>query len=107
MTAPARRTADGVCKYHQLNINKHFSTANSSSRVVPLRTDDRKSVRRTSNWLGAVGGGPIKSWWYLQAPPAVPAGARAEIVRVGWKNEIKGSPSRGDAGVSVKSGGTR
>ena len=32
---------------------------------------------------------------------------RAEIVRVGWKNEIKGSPSRGDACASVKSGGTR
>lgn len=30
------------------------------------------------------------------------ASVRAEIVGVGWKNEIKGSPSRGDACVSMK-----
>jgi hypothetical protein len=31
----------------------------------------------------------------------------AEIVGACWKNEIKGSPSRGDACVSMKSGGLR
>ena len=43
----------------------------------------------------------------MRVMTSVMASVRAEMVGAGWKNEIKGSPSRGDACVSVKSGGTR